>query len=39
MDGFLLQLVARLGESPRDDEEQDRDDHVEEVEHEVLISL
>ena len=34
-----LQLVARLGEGPGDGEEQDRDDHVKDVEHRVLISL
>jgi hypothetical protein len=39
MIGFLLQLVARLGESPRDDEEQDGDDYVEDVEHNASISL
>jgi hypothetical protein len=29
----FLQLVARLGEGPGDGEEQNRDDHVEDVEH------
>jgi hypothetical protein len=37
--GSPLQLVARLGEGPGDDEEKNRDDHVEDVEHNVLISL
>jgi hypothetical protein len=39
MIGFLLQLVARLGEGPGDDEEQDGDDDVEDVEHNASPSL
>ena len=30
---FLLEFVARLGECPRGDEEQNRNDDVEEIEH------
>jgi hypothetical protein len=39
MNGFLLQLVACLGEGPGDEEEQDGDDYVEDVEHNTAISL
>jgi hypothetical protein len=39
MIGFLLQLVARLGECPGEDEEQDGDYYVEDVEHNASISL
>jgi hypothetical protein len=39
MVGFLLQLVACLGEGPGEDEEQDGNYYVEDVEHNASISL